>query len=151
MSFRDARAEDLPILVSMLADDPLGSQRENPGPPLPRTYRDAFAAIDADPNHHLLLAEASGRIGGFLQLTYLPYLTYQGRWRAMVEGVRVARELRGQGLGRSLLEQAIAMARAKGCHLIQLTTDKNRPKAAAFYETLGFRPTHEGMKLHLDR
>ena len=84
-----------------------------------------------------------------LQLTRIPYLTYQGGWRALVEGVRVASSRRGQGLGQQLLEEAIRRARTHGCHLVQLTTDKARPEALRFYESLGFIATHEGMKLHL--
>jgi GNAT superfamily N-acetyltransferase len=70
-----------------------------------------------------------------LQLTFVPYLTYQG-------GVR------SQGAGKALFEWAIARARERGCVMIQLTTDKSRPAAKRFYEGLGFVASHEGMKLH---
>lgn len=83
------------------------------------------------------------------QVTFTPYLTYQGGWRATIEGVRVARSLRAQGVGRSLVEEAVARARSRGCHLVQLTTDKTREDAKVFYERLGFAATPEGMKLHL--
>ena len=86
---------------------------------------------------------------GLLQLTFLPYLTYCGGWRAQIEGVRIAASERSQGLGRRMLEWAVERARARGCHLVQLATDKTRPQAKRFYETLGFVASHEGMKLHL--
>jgi GNAT superfamily N-acetyltransferase len=85
-----------------------------------------------------------------LQLTYIPQLTYQGGWRALIEGVRIARAERSQGLGRQMFEWAIGRARARGCHMVQLTTDKARPDALRFYQALGFVASHDGMKLHLD-
>ena len=54
------------------------------------------------------------------------------------------------GIGRVLFGWAIEKARARGCHMVQLTTDKSRPAALRFYESLGFAASHEGLKLHLD-
>lgn len=147
---REAGLEDVPRIVEMLADDELGARRERFEDPIPRSYVETFAAIDRDPNHELVVAEEDGRVIGVLQLTFLPYLTYQGGWRALVEGVRVDREARSQGLGKVLLTWAIDRARQRGCHVIQLTTDRRRPQAQRFYESLGFIPSHLGMKLHLD-
>ena len=84
-----------------------------------------------------------------LQLTLMRSLTYQGGWRAQIEGVRIDAGVRAQGLGRALFEWAIARAHERGCHLVQLTTDKRRPDAHRFYESLGFVASHEGMKLTL--
>lgn len=146
---RSARAEDLPALVRLLADDPLGATRERPTEAPSERYRRAFAAIDADPAHELRVVEVEGVVAGCLQLSFLPHLTYEGGWRAQVEGVRVDPTLRGRGLGRVLFEDVIARARARGCHLVQLTTDARRPEALAFYEALGFVRSHHGLKLHL--
>jgi GNAT superfamily N-acetyltransferase len=49
-----------------------------------------------------------------------------------------------------MIEAAIGLARAQGCKLVQLTTDKARADALRFYEGLGFTATHEGMKLTLE-
>jgi GNAT superfamily N-acetyltransferase len=149
LSIRKAVREDVPIIVELLADDPLGAQREHATDPLPKAYYESFEAIDADPNQRLVVGEREGVIIATLQLTFLPYLTYTGGWRAIIEAVRVARSARGQGLGRKLFEWAIEEARQRRCHVVQLTTDKQRPDALAFYESLGFEATHEGMKLHL--
>lgn len=149
LTFREACREDVPGLVAMLADDALGAQREQNTDPLPESYYQAFASIDDDPHNELVVATIGETIVGMLQLTFIPYLTYRGGWRALIEGVRVTSDQRGSGLGRKMLEWAIARAREKGCHLVQLTTDKSRPDALRFYETLGFIPSHEGMKLHL--
>lgn len=149
LRMRRARADDLDAIVRMLADDPLGSRRERYCTPLPESYRRTFDAIDQDPNQYLAVCCEAERVIGVLQITFLPYLTYQGGWRALIEGVRTASDARSKGIGRFMFEWAIAEARAKGCHVVQLTTDKSRPDAQRFYRTLGFEATHEGMKLHL--
>jgi len=105
--------------------------------------------IDRDPNQELVVLDVAGRVAGTLQLTIIPNLTYRGGRRALIEGVRVSRNDRGATQGARLVQWAIARARERGCHLVQLTTDKRRPEAIAFYERLGFAATHEGMKLWL--
>ncbi len=149
VQFRQAHRDDVEAIVAMLADDPLGAQRERFQCPLPQSYYDAFEAIESDPHNELVVATVESQIVGVLQLTFIPYLTYQGGWRALIEGVRVASEFRAQGIGRAMFQWAIQRARQRGCHLLQLTTDKARPDALRFYESLGFTASHEGMKLHL--
>lgn len=135
----------------MLADDPLGARRERDEQPLPSSYESAFEAIDRDANNELVVGEDEGtRVVAVLQLTFTPYLTHQGGWRATIEGVRVHRDLRGSGVGRHLLAWALERARERGCRLVQLTTDKDRPDALRFYRSLGFVASHEGMKLRLE-
>lgn len=149
LNFRRAQEQDLDAIVGMLADDALGAQRERYDDPLPASYRTAFGAIDADPNNELVVATRGGRVVAVLQLTFIPYLTYQGAWRALIEGVRVAASERSAGVGSALFEWAIARARERGCIMVQLTTDKARPDALRFYEKLGFVASHHGMKLKL--
>lgn len=149
LQFRQASARDLPRLVAMLADDELGSQREDSSQPLNASYRSAFDAIDRDPNNALIVAEIDASIVGMLQLTFIPYLTYIGSWRCLIEGVRVHPDYRGRGLGTALIEWAIEAARKRQCRILQLTSDKQRPDALRFYESLGFEASHEGFKLRL--
>jgi GNAT superfamily N-acetyltransferase len=148
LKFRLATHDDVSKIVQMLSDDPLGAKRERFDNPLPETYFKAFKSINDDPNNELVIATTGSGIAGFLQITFIPYLTYQGRWRALVEGVRVNKKYRGQGIGKRLFKWAIQRAKDRSCHLIQLTTDKQRPDAIKFYESLGFTASHEGMKLH---
>lgn len=147
---RPALERDLPEIVRMLADDPLGSQRERSVDPLPVSYYEAFEAIEQDLNNELVVAESkNGKIIAVLQLTFTPHITHQGGWRATIEGVRVDRQFRGSGVGRDMFAWAIRRAHERRCHLVQLTTDKDRSKALRFYETLGFTASHQGMKLKL--
>ena len=149
VTIREARREDLPAVVALLADDPLAAGRETASEPLPPAYEKAFQEIEADPRQSLLVAELDARIVGTLQLSILPNLTYSGRRRAQVEGVRIASTARGRGIGRDLMEQAKARAIAAGCHMLQLTTNRQRPQAVHFYERLGFVDSHHGLKLYL--
>ncbi|UTV30937.1 GNAT family N-acetyltransferase [Photobacterium atrarenae] len=147
--FRPATQDDLETLVLMLQDDALGSQREDGTLPLNANYLQAFDAIQADPNNQLMVAEIQDRVVGMLQLTFIPYLTHIGSWRCLIEGVRIHTDYRGQGLGEQMFQYAIGQAQEKGCQLVQLTSDKQRPDALRFYEKLGFVATHEGFKLRL--
>jgi GNAT superfamily N-acetyltransferase len=149
LAFRRARSEDLTAIVELLADDPIGRERESSAAVLDARYMKAFSAIERDPNQLLGVAERDGRIVGVLQLSFIPGLTRRGMWRGQIEGVRVAASERGSGIGRTIIEWAIAESRKRGCGLVQLTSDKRRSGAHAFYEALGFQATHEGYKLPL--
>jgi len=150
LGFRTARREDLPAILALLADDPLGAERERLEDPVPEPYVTAFSAIEADPNQELIVAERDREVAGVLQLTFIASLTWQGSTRALIEGVRIAAPLRGLRIGEALVREAIERARRRGCRIVQLTTDRSRTDAHRFYERLGFKATHVGMKLHLD-
>lgn len=151
MKFRKATEKDISSIVAMLADDELGKQRENFQTPLPKEYVEAFKNINTDINQELIVVENNKfEIIGTLQLTFIQYLTYQGGIRAQVEAVRVRKDQRGVGLGKKIFEWAIARAKERKAHLLQLTTDIKRPKAIKFYEDLGFKPSHVGMKMHFE-
>ncbi|WP_121616146.1 GNAT family N-acetyltransferase [Virgibacillus halodenitrificans] len=146
---KKAEIQDLHKIVELLADDELGRKRERFEVPLPESYIKAFNAIQGDPNNELILAILAEEIVGVLQITFTPYLTYQGGWRATIEGVRTNKFLRGKGIGTQMIEWAIHLAKERGAHVVQLTTDKQRPEALEFYKRLGFRASHEGLKMHL--
>lgn len=148
--YRNALENDLATLVQMLGDDDLGDKRETLDMPLNSRYIEAFKSISSDQNNELIVACCDDTIVGMLQLTFIPYLTYTGSRRCLVEGVRIQSKHRGQGLGRKLFEWAISRAQEKNCRLIQLTSDKTRTDALRFYESLGFVASHEGFKLHFN-
>ena len=147
--FRLARRADLPSVVRMLADDDLGSQRERYETPLPESYYSAFEQISRDPNHELIVAERDGEVIGTLHLMFLPSVSFQGGLRAQVESVRVDQRLQGQGIGSEMMTWSMERARQRGAHMVQLTTHKSRAAAHRFYERLGFKGSHLGMKLSL--
>jgi GNAT superfamily N-acetyltransferase len=147
LEIRRATVDDLPAIVGMLADDPLGAQRESPDDMTP--YRVALERLEADPNQHLVVAVREGRVIGTLQLTVIPGLSHRGATRALIEAVRIHADERGSGLGGQLIEWAIETSRRLDCRMVQLTSDKTRTDAHRFYERLGFSASHEGFKLRL--
>ncbi|MGN9776592.1 N-acetyltransferase family protein [Micromonospora sp. H33] len=147
MIFREAVRADLPAIIALLADDVLGRTRDHGG--VDERYERAFADITADPRNQLIVADADGELLGCMQLTYIPGLGRHGTERQLIEAVRVRSDQRGRGLGRQMITWAIDQARARGCGLVQLTTDKSRHDAHRFYLGLGFVASHEGMKLAL--
>jgi len=150
---RHATRGDLPAIVRLLADDALGAGRETVQDMEP--YERAFEAIEADPNHLLVVGEtlpageAAGPIVATFQLSFLPGISRQGAWRSQLEGVRVSAALRGQGIGKLMVGWAVHESRRRGCDLMQLTTHASRSAAHRFYRELGFEASHVGMKLAL--
>ncbi len=143
MIFRTATRADVPAIVALLSDDTLGQARETAPA---AAYLAAFDEISANPMHQLILAEAAGRIIACCQLTLLAGLSRGGARRGLVEAVRVAADRRGEGIGAALMAEAEARARAAGAGMLQLTTDRSRLRAHAFYERLGYAPSHIGYK-----
>ncbi|CAH8281339.1 ribosomal protein S18 acetylase RimI-like enzyme [Mariniflexile fucanivorans] len=149
MTFRKATAQDISAIVELMADDALGQQRENFQTPLPAAYLKAFENIIADANQELMVVEDDNHaIIGTFQLTFIQYLSYCGGIRAQIENVMVRKDQRGLGIGKGMFEWTINRAKERNAHVLQLTSDKKRPRAIKFYEDLGFVATHEGMKLH---
>lgn len=147
-AIRRATRDDVPAIVAMLADDPLGAAREDPADTA--TYVAAYDRVAADPAQHLVVAERDGAVVGTLQLSVIPGLSRRGATRTVVEGVRVARDERGSGLGTELVTWAVEESRRLGAGLVQLTSDASRTDARRFYERLGFVASHVGFKLPLD-
>ncbi|MEV6016573.1 MULTISPECIES: GNAT family N-acetyltransferase [unclassified Streptomyces] len=147
LEIRAASADDVPAIVAMLADDPLGARRESPDDLTP--YLDALDRLSRDPNQHLVVAVRDGRVVGTLQLTVIPGLSRKGATRSVIEAVRIHADERGSGLGTELIEWAVGESRRQDCSLVQLTSDASRTDAHRFYERLGFEASHIGFKLPL--
>ncbi|MFD7694364.1 GNAT family N-acetyltransferase [Streptomyces sp. NPDC059805] len=147
LEIRPAVADDVPAIVGMLADDPLGAQRESPDDLTP--YLAALERLQGDPHQHVVVAVREDRVVGTLQLTIVPGLSRRGATRSIIEGVRIHADERGSGLGTQLIEWAVDESRRQDCQLVQLTSDKTRTDAHRFYERLGFTSSHAGFKLQL--
>jgi len=149
LTFRLATREDIPAIVALLLDDHLGVSRERSEDL--SCYYSAFDRLCEDPNNELVVVETDGQVIGTLQLTIIPGLTRRGATRAQIEGVRVARSHRKEGVGSKLMAWTTERARSRRCSLIQLTTDNSRPEAHRFYERLGYVASHVGMKCDISR
>lgn len=147
--FRQATRYDLPAIIGLIADDGLGRGRDDASLPLDASYVNAFNAMEADGNQVMMVGELRGEVVAYLQITFIPGLSRKGAWRGQIESVRVACQLRGLGIGGRLLDHAVGLCRARGCRLVQLTSDKTRAEAHRFYGRLGFVASHDGFKLVL--
>lgn len=146
----EAAAEDLPALIELMSDDMLGASRDGiRSEEYRQRYERAFAAIDDDPAHLLVVGRLEGEAVATLQLIVTPSIARRGAFRAVIESVRVSSSLRSQGIGAALVRWAVEEARRRGCDMVQLTSDKQRKDAHRFYERLGFERSHEGFKLML--
>ncbi|WP_055493976.1 GNAT family N-acetyltransferase [Streptomyces sp. TP-A0356] len=144
LEIRPAVTDDVPAIVALLADDPLGARRESPDDLTP--YLNALERLSGDPNQHLVVAVRDGRVVGTLQLTIIPGLSRKGATRSLIEAVRIHADERGAGLGTQLIEWAVEESRRQDCRLVQLTSDATRTDAHRFYERLGFEASHVGFK-----
>ena len=147
LEIRPAAVDDLAEIVAMLADDPLGAQRESPDDLAP--YLTALRRLADDRHQHVVVAVRADRVVGTLQLTVIPGLSRRGSTRSVIEGVRVHADERGSGLGTQLIQWAVDESRRQECQLVQLTSDATRTDAHRFYERLGFVASHVGFKLAL--
>ena len=141
-----AIAADLPAIVGLLFDDPIGNGREATTSDAMPGYAEALKAIIAHPDSVILVARCSGKVIGCVQVNVLINLSYRGAKRAMIEDMRIAQDVRGRGLGRALIDAALAWGTASGCSLAQLFVHEDRAEAHAFYEACGFTWAHRGYR-----
>ncbi|MCB2076523.1 MAG: GNAT family N-acetyltransferase [Novosphingobium sp.] len=149
LAVREAAREDIPVILAMLADDDLGSTREDASEAGLGIYEAAFDRIAASGNVSLKLVELDGAPVGTFLFIVIPGLALKGMVRVEIEQVRIASSHRGEGLGRKMIGWAIDEARRIGAGMVQLTMNKTRTDSKRFYESLGFTASHEGFKLYL--
>jgi GNAT superfamily N-acetyltransferase len=137
-------------MVSIIAADDVGIQMDDPSRATSAPYVAALAAIDADPNQSLYIVEQAGEAIGTFQLTYVPGISRMGMLRCIVESVHVSPDHRNKGYGKQMMRWAIDTARARGCGMVLLTSNKKRVDAHRFYRDLGFEQSHEGFKVFLE-
>jgi GNAT superfamily N-acetyltransferase len=149
LTFHAAVPADLTFILDLVVRDNVGPSEDAGMDPADPCYREALAALDADPNQELLVARLDGEPVGCLQLTYIPGLMRRGMWRLLVEMVHIAPDYRSRGLGSEMMAEAHRRGRARGCGMVQLTSNKARADAHRFYRRLGYQQSHEGFKFFL--
>ncbi len=150
VTFRTATRDDLEAVVRLLgeirrSDDELGFETAKASissTPFEQ-YADRFGEIVADMNSEIVIGVQGDDVVATLHLSVIPTLLAK---RAIVEYVRVAARLRRRGIGKRLMADAMERARARGCDVLQLTTNVWRRDAIDFYLSLGFEHTHAGLR-----
>ena len=146
--FRKAVAADLPFIIGLYVEDAVIKTDDDPASAMDQPYLDALAAIDADPNQMLAVAELDGERVGTIQITFIPGLNRRAMWKGLLEGVHISAAHRNKGLGAELIDWALAQCKSRGCGMAQLTSNKQRLDAHRFYERLGWKKSHEGFKYY---
>lgn len=145
----EATRADLPSIVGILARETLLGVRDSADPADLPDYERAFAEITADPRVTLYVARLDGRVVGTFQLVFFRALLRHGMLLAHAEAVQVDPEVRGRGVGRAMMDFAIAEARRRGAGSLQLASNKQRLDAHRFYERAGFEKRLDGFKIDL--
>ena len=141
---RAARVEDLGAVLALLTelhgdDAPVDDARA----------RVVLEAILADPRRRLLVASVDGEPAGTVDVVVVPNLTRGARPYAVIENVVVAARFRRRGIGRALMDAAVAHARAEGCYKLQLISAARRGEAHALYAAAGFSGDFAGYRRYL--
>ncbi len=148
LKYRQATEQDLSKIIDLLDNDTLGQKREN----LEQfsCYVKAFQQIEADPQQYLMIVEWEENIVGTCHLTFMPSLTFQGTMRLQIEAVRVDPNFRGQKVGHWMIKKAIEYGASRGALIVQLMADNQREQAHKFYQSLGFKASHQGFKYYIE-
>jgi len=107
-------------------------------PSLTGPSRDLLERVVTDPDVTLLVARADRGIVGTATVGVIATPTWVN---AHVNDVVVEEGVRGRGVGRELMEEAIRVARERGAQVVRLTSAERRADAHRLYESLGFRHT----------
>jgi GNAT superfamily N-acetyltransferase len=138
LSVRMATVEDLPEVLRLYQES--GLDRDSS-----LALADAeqwFQRIQQYPNYTLWVAtlqELDDRPVGTFALLIMDNLVHHGSPSGIVEGVAVDPEFQGKGIGRQMMQVAMAQCQAAGCYKLSLSTNLRRKDAHAFYESLGFQ------------
>ncbi len=147
---RAATEEDIPHILELYHELAITtSQAEAHQNPSLDEYRRVFTEICAMPGHELLVAEEDGMVVGTMVLLIVPNLSHRGLPWALIENMVVDQRYHRQGIGRVLMEYAIAQAREMDCYKLQLASNKKRNEAHQFYRALGFEDSAHGFRMYL--
>jgi GNAT superfamily N-acetyltransferase len=141
---RPARAADLDGLRALLAE-----LHADDAPWDEDAARSTLEAILADRRRRLLLAFEDGVAAGTVDVFVVPNLTRGTRPYAVIENVVVAARFRRRGIGRALMDAAVAHARESGCYKLQLISGGARGEAHQLYEAAGFSDAFHGYRRYL--
>jgi GNAT superfamily N-acetyltransferase len=134
LTIRLAVENDLPDLYDLYAtlegDGAVLTDRE--------TFHSQFVRLRMNPDFFVYVAELDGRVAGTFELLIMQNLAHRCMPSAIVEDVVVHADLRGQGIGKGMMQHAMQIARERGCYKLVLSSNLKRESAHRFYESLGF-------------
>ncbi|MDQ1020155.1 GNAT family N-acetyltransferase [Streptomyces afghaniensis] len=118
-------------LLDRLAWSRLHAVVPEPQPPYPPFFSDRHAPEDC------LVAELGDRLAGYVHLGF-PTPVEANRHVLQIQGLAVAEEARGRGVGRALVRAAVDEARRRGARRLTLRVLAHNTPARKLYEAEGF-------------
>lgn len=133
VTIRPAVAADCPQLLELIKE--LARYERQPDAVTVSMAEFVDAGFGNHPVWEAFVAECAGRIIG-ISLFYIRYSTWKGR-RLYLEDIVVTESMRGQGIGKLLFEQTLALCKTRGYQgMVWQVLDWNTP-AINFYEKYG--------------
>ncbi|MBR6095146.1 MAG: GNAT family N-acetyltransferase [Lachnospiraceae bacterium] len=130
---REANENDLDAILELylfLHEDSVPEKNEH--------LRNTWKQITNDPNHHLIVNEADGRIVSSCVCVIIPNLTRNVRPYAFVENVVTRKDCRGKGYASECLQYAKQIAESENCYKMMLLTGSKKEETLRFYERAGY-------------
>lgn len=124
MLIREGVVSDAQILAQLLGDLDY--------PNTPEAIAERVVKMATNPDSCLLVAEADGKVVGFISLHYIPQIALAGEF-CRISYLCVSDQCRGGGIGQKLLDEAERMAAERGCDRMEVHSHTRRVRAHQFY------------------
>lgn len=95
----------------------------------------------SNPKVHYFVLQKDEEIAGFISL-HIQRLLHHTAPIGEIQELYISPEVRGEGMGRRLVETAVNKARESGCKQVEVCCNQKRLKTHKFYEHIGFMNTH---------
>lgn len=136
ITVRPAALGDVPAILAIYNDAVLNLTASYDYEPSTLARQTGWFAEKRSAGYPVLVAEAGGEVVGWAALG--PFRGRVGYRFAAEDSVYVAADRRGQGVGRALLAELIAEARALGLHALVAGIDSEGEASVRLHEALGF-------------
>ena len=121
---RECHREDVPEVLRLWATSGASNTPTD-------TLEDVERAV-SEPGLEFLVAEVDGQVVGTIMGGF-------DGWRGAISRLAVAESQRRQGIGRALLDEAMARFASNGVKVVGALVEKDHPWAMAYWESVGFQ------------
>lgn len=136
VTLRKADPADAAIIAEMIKD--LAIATEGADKQFSTAQDMARHGFDGTRRFEAVLAEQNKSPVGLL-LYFFNFSSWRGQLGIYIQDIHVIERLRGCGLGRALLLEAVRIGDKEGCTHLRLSVDTNNHRARAFYEHMGLK------------
>ncbi len=135
ISIRPAKKNDIPLVLDLLYE--LGRPKPEKDSDMD-SFRNLVKKQISDSDKTILIAERNDvNVVGMVSVIFLPRLN-QLQPEMYIPELIVTEKYRNQGIGTSLINSCISLAKQKECQKIRLESGNQRNETHQFYKNLGF-------------